>query len=98
MGTKITANDIIKGVGNFRKHCRMKRPVMVMSEWFFHWDNTPTHSATGMKKWMATNNIQLLQHSVLFATSGPGGLVHDLESEGGSGLLLTQESLNMGLG
>ncbi len=92
MGINFTANDIIKGVGNFRKHCRMKRPVMVMSKWFFHW--APTHSATGMKKWMATNNIQLLQHSLLLVISDCGGLVHDLESEGRSCLLLTPESLN----
>jgi hypothetical protein len=32
MGIKITANYIIKGIGNCMKHCRMKRPVMVMSD------------------------------------------------------------------
>jgi histone-lysine N-methyltransferase SETMAR len=61
-GSMVNANYILKALGTFMKHLKKKRPEMVSKEWFFHWDNAPVHTAAVFQTWLASNNIQLLQH------------------------------------
>jgi hypothetical protein len=55
-------NYILKAMGKFLVHLKKKRPEMVQQEWFFHWDNTPVHTAASVKKGFADHSIQLLPH------------------------------------
>jgi histone-lysine N-methyltransferase SETMAR len=61
-GSAVNRKYIIKALGNFLKQLKKKRPVLVEQEWWFHWDNTPVHTAAVVQEWVAAHNIQRLEH------------------------------------
>jgi hypothetical protein len=45
----------------FWKNLLLKRSKMMSKQWFFHWDNTPVHTATVVKSWFIAHSIQQLE-------------------------------------
>jgi hypothetical protein len=58
--TAINTNYILVVLGKFMVHLRKKRPEMTKGSWFFHWDNSPVHTAAVVKNWLTAKEIQLL--------------------------------------
>jgi hypothetical protein len=58
----IYAAYIVKVLDVFMKHLRKKRPLLVEQGWFFHWDNTPVHSAIIVQDWFTANSVQVLRN------------------------------------
>jgi hypothetical protein len=76
------------------KHLRNKRPGMVKQEWFLHWDNSPVHTTTIVKTWLAARAIQVLLHPPYLPDLAPADffLSRKVKEELAS-VHLTQESL-----
>ncbi len=58
----MTASYIVEALGNFLKVFRQKRPEMAAGDWWFHWDNTPVHTAAMVKDWMAARQFKVVEH------------------------------------
>jgi hypothetical protein len=56
-GASINAAYTIKVLGTFLEHFKKERPAMAGQQWWFHWDNTPVHTAASVKEWMAAKGI-----------------------------------------
>jgi hypothetical protein len=52
----------MKALGTFMKHLKKSRPEMVSWERFFHWDNAPVNTPAVVQAWLATNQVQVLEH------------------------------------
>jgi Transposase (partial DDE domain) len=61
-GTTVTATYIVEALSRFLVHFRKKRPEMAESEWYFHWDNAPVHTAAVVQTFIAKHNIQVISH------------------------------------
>jgi histone-lysine N-methyltransferase SETMAR len=58
--TTINANYNLVVLGKFMVYLRKKWPEITKGNWFFHWDNTPVHTAAIVKNWLVTKEIHLL--------------------------------------
>ena len=61
-GVTINAAYTVKVLGLFWRNLKLKRPVMVEQEWFFHWDNAPVHTAAIVQDWFTAHGVQRLEH------------------------------------
>jgi hypothetical protein len=52
----------VKVLGTFLKIFKVKKPVIVAQEWFFHRDIATVHTAAIVKDWFAAHIIQGLKH------------------------------------
>ncbi len=44
------------------RHLKKSRPEMVSWEQFFYWDSAPVNTAAVVQAWLATNQVQVLEH------------------------------------
>ena len=61
-GTKVTADYIITALSTFLRVFKQKRPEMSSGEWFFHWDNAPSHTASKVKEFLTKKEIKVIEH------------------------------------
>jgi histone-lysine N-methyltransferase SETMAR len=93
-GTTINANYNLVVLGKFMVYLRKKWPEMTKGIWFFHWDNTPVHTAAIVKNWLATKEIQLLPNPPYSPDLAPADFfLFRKVKEKLASLHLTQESL-----
>ena len=59
----INATYIRKALGKFMKIFRQKRFIMASEDWFLHWCNVATHSATILQIFLFANYMQVIAHS-----------------------------------
>jgi hypothetical protein len=59
-GQTVNANYIVDALSKFLATFKKKRPNLAAQEWFFHWDNTPVHTAAVVKDWMAARDFRLI--------------------------------------
>jgi len=50
----------VKASTLFMMRLRLKRPELVLDQWFCHWVNAPIHTAAIVQDWLAARNIQVL--------------------------------------
>ena len=60
VGAKVNAEYTIDVLAAFDKSLKKKRPELVQREWFFHFDNAPTHTAKVIKEWLARKKYNVL--------------------------------------
>ncbi len=61
-GFTINLVYILKFLGIFTKHMKKKRPILVGRSWFFHWYNTPFHTAAIIQDGLTAHSVQVLCH------------------------------------
>jgi [histone H3]-lysine36 N-dimethyltransferase SETMAR len=61
-GDTVNADYVIKVLRAFLKILKEKRPELRAGEWYFHWDNAPSHSAKAVKDFLAQKYIQMIDH------------------------------------
>ncbi len=42
------------------KHLKKKRPILVVKECFFHWDNALVPTAAKVQDWLTTHNVDVM--------------------------------------
>ncbi len=52
----------MEALSRFLAIFKKKRPTMAAREWFFYWNNTPVHTASVVKEWMAVKYFRLIEH------------------------------------
>ncbi|QQP39725.1 Mariner Mos1 transposase, partial [Caligus rogercresseyi] len=62
--TSVTA-AVFKDVMNmFLKKFKEKRPEMANRDWYFHFDNSPSHTANSTKEFLAKKGIKVIDHAL----------------------------------
>ena len=92
--TKVNGNYIVKVMSTFMKQLKKKRPALAAREWFFHWDNSPVCTATGVRNWLAAREVQVLEHPPFLPDLSPADFFYlpKLKEELG-GISLTDGAL-----
>jgi histone-lysine N-methyltransferase SETMAR len=44
------------------KALKVKRPMVTAGTWWFHWHNTPVHTAIVVTNWMVARLFQIIEH------------------------------------
>jgi histone-lysine N-methyltransferase SETMAR len=84
-GATVNADYIIGALKKFLKALRQKRPDHRPSDWMFHWDNAPVHTAQKVQQFLAKKKIQVIPHPPYLPDLAPGRLFPVPHAEEGAG-------------
>ena len=94
-GQTVNEAYITKALALFMKKMQQKRPELLDGEWFFHWDNTPVHTAAAVHNWLAGRapGRQVLPHPPYSPDLAPADFFFFTKMKDQlAGCTLTQES------